>query len=182
MLLSARVTIFLWLRHPEFGGRAKWGATFGEFINEEFSGHGTYMASIAIGAHYSVATAAIAYAVKIADTAGVATESDTIAGIDWVIDEASITGRPSIINASWGGPLNSAVDEAIGSAVRAGIHVVVGAGNDHKDVSGITPAHRESIFQERANFQGLILRSVKSVNSVTIIIGCTLLILHQMEY
>jgi cerevisin len=110
------------------------------------------VASIAIGAHYGVATAAIAYAVKIADTAGVATEGDTIAGINWVIDEASITRRPSIINASWGGPVNGVVDEATENAVRAGIHVVAAAGNDHQDVSGVTPAHRKSNFQERVNF------------------------------
>jgi cerevisin len=122
-----------------------WGATFGGFANDDYFGHGTFVAFVAMGARFGVAKAANAIAVKVLDNSGGGTVRDTIAGVEWVIKNATATGKSSILNISAGGPPNDAIDEAVEAAVQAGIHVAAGAGNSNVDVSGITPARGKLI-------------------------------------
>lgn len=132
--------------HAVFTGRAVQGFTAtGSEVDGD--GHGTHVAGTAGGAKFGVAQGANIFAVKVLGDDGAGSSSDTIKGMDWVIQnhekrktQPGFVG--SIMSMSWGlaGTANS-VDEVIAGASDAGIHVSVAAGNDGEDACGSTPAH-----------------------------------------
>ncbi|KEP47628.1 peptidase inhibitor i9 [Rhizoctonia solani 123E] len=52
------------INHTCFGGRARWGKTFGGYADADNYGHGTHTAATAVGDTYGIATAANIIAVK----------------------------------------------------------------------------------------------------------------------
>ncbi|KAG9122532.1 subtilisin-like serine protease [Ceratobasidium sp. 392] len=54
----------IYTAHNCFGGRARWGATFGGYTNADGHGHGTHTAGTAVGYNYGLATSANIIAVK----------------------------------------------------------------------------------------------------------------------
>lgn len=135
--------------HAVFTGRTQ---------EEEFSftdsaadgdGHGTHCAGTAAGAKFGVAQGANIFAVKVLGDDGSGSSSDTILGIDWVINnhekrkqELGDAFVGSIMSMSWGlQGTASTVDQAIMGAIEAGIHISVAAGNDGADACGSTPSH-----------------------------------------
>lgn len=132
--------------HAVFTGRASEGFSF-TTTAADGDGHGTHVAGTAAGAKFGVAQGANIIAVKVLGDDGSGSSSDTIAGMDWVINnhnkrkaESGFVG--SIMSMSWGlqGTAQS-VDDVIKSAIDAGIHVSVAAGNDGADACQSTPAH-----------------------------------------
>ena len=131
--------------HAVFTGRATQGfSATGSSVDGD--GHGTHVAGTAGGAKFGVAQGANIIAVKVLGDDGSGSSSDTIAGMDWVINnhnkrktEPGFVG--SIMSMSWGlqGTARS-VNEVIQGASDAGIHVSVAAGNDGVDACGSTPA------------------------------------------
>lgn len=132
--------------HAVFGGRATEGFSF-TATAADGDGHGTHVAGSAAGAKFGVAQNANIVAVKVLGDDGSGSSSNTIAGMNWVLNnhekrkaEPGFVG--SIMSMSWGLQGTAAsVDQAILSAVSAGIHVSVAAGNDGADACGTTPAH-----------------------------------------
>jgi cerevisin len=132
--------------HAVFTGRATQGfSATGSSVDGD--GHGTHVAGTAGGAKFGVAQGANIIAVKVLGDDGSGSSTDTIAGMDWVINnhnkrksDPNFIG--SIMSMSWGlqGTANS-VDQVIQGASEAGIHVSVAAGNDGVDACGSTPAH-----------------------------------------
>ncbi|QRW06453.1 Serine protease [Ceratobasidium sp. AG-Ba] len=86
--------------HVDFGGRARWGATFGGYQNRDGHGHGTHVAGTIGGKRYGVAKAASIIAVKTLGDDNRGYMSDVIAGVDWATRQAMMIGRPSVINLS----------------------------------------------------------------------------------
>ncbi|KAJ1306423.1 hypothetical protein OPQ81_007426 [Rhizoctonia solani] len=125
--------------HTAFGGRATWGATFGGFEDADGNGHDT--AATAAGTGFGLATAANVIAVKVCSDAGQCASSDIIAGVNYVVSQAKSSGRPSIATMSLGGDADTAIDNAVSAAIKAGIHFTVAAGNENKDASQSSPAH-----------------------------------------
>ena len=132
--------------HAAFQGRAVQGFT--AFASStDGDGHGTHVAGTAAGAKFGVAQKANIFAVKVLGDGGSGSSSDTIAGMDWVINnhdqrktQPGFVG--SIMSMSWGLQGTAAsVDQVILGASKAGIHVSVAAGNDGADACGTTPAH-----------------------------------------
>jgi cerevisin len=132
--------------HAVFQGRGSQGFTATGSATDG-DGHGTHVAGTAGGAKFGVASGANIIAVKVLGDDGSGSSSDTIKGMDWVIQnhekrktQPGFVG--SIMSMSWGlqGTANS-VDEVIAGASEAGIHVSVAAGNDGVDACGSTPAH-----------------------------------------
>ncbi|RPD56787.1 serine protease [Lentinus tigrinus ALCF2SS1-7] len=130
----------IYLNHSDFGGRAKWGATFGGYKKGDQNGHGTHVAATAAGTRFGVAKKANLIAVKVlgADNKGWA--SDRIAGVNWVSKRVSSTHRPSVINMSLHAGASVTFDKAVTSITTKGVHVIVAAGNKNADASKWSPA------------------------------------------
>jgi uncharacterized metal-binding protein len=87
---------------------------------------------MAIGAKYGVAKKANAIAVKVIQKAD-GSISDCVAGIEWSVQAALDSKRPSIVNLSLDGPPNESLSMAASAGIRAGVHFTACAGNNHAD-------------------------------------------------
>jgi cerevisin len=130
--------------HAVFNGRATFGfSATGQKTDGD--GHGTHVAGTAAGLKFGVAQKANIIAVKVLGDDGSGSSADTIAGIDYVINQhTSRKSQPgfvgSIISMSLGlGGRSSALEEAISGASKAGIHVSVASGNDATDACTSSP-------------------------------------------
>ncbi|RYP90128.1 hypothetical protein DL770_003750 [Monosporascus sp. CRB-9-2] len=117
------------ITHQEFGGRARWGA---RFVDEEIddldfdeAGHGTHVAGIVAGNTLGVDNHTIPIAVK-------------VLAVQDATDNGAISR--SVINMSLGSGRVDAADDAIRNAVKAGMTVVVSAGNDGHNACELSPA------------------------------------------
>ena len=121
--------------------------SFGTTCQDDNS-HGTHVAGI-VGAvdnqtgTLGVAPKATLYCVKVLNASGSGSDSDVIAGLDWVAQRTAIR----VVNMSLGrdASANPSDDDPMHNAVRSlynfGITVVVAAGNEPtKDVSKMVPA------------------------------------------
>ncbi|KAJ3531108.1 hypothetical protein NMY22_g8288 [Coprinellus aureogranulatus] len=146
--------------HTDFGGRAKWGATFGGYPSQDGNGHGTHCAGTAIGGRYGVAKKANVYAVKVLSDSGSGSTADVVSGLNWAVSAARARGKPAVFSMSLGGSPNTALDTATKNAVAAGFHVVVAAGNSNVDAINSSPARvpeavtvgASNILDQRASF------------------------------
>jgi len=112
--------------HNEFGGRAFQGYDAFGGNSEDCNGHGTHVAGTVGGSVYGVAKGVKLVGVRVLDCNGSGTFSGVIAGMDWVV--ANATG-PSVANMSLGGGASTSVDDAVGRMYDAGVPVIVAAGN-----------------------------------------------------
>ena len=128
----------IWYTHTEFGGRASLGADIIEGGDgSDCYGHGTHVAGTIGGATYGVAKNVQLYSVRVLYCDGGGYWSDVIAGVDWVIASHQ---SPAVINLSLGGWYFEPMNEAIASAVNAGIFVGVAAGNAYDNACYYSPA------------------------------------------
>ena len=79
--------------------------------------------------------------VKVLNCAGSGTNSDVIAGMDWVAQNAS---GPSVANMSLGGGASQATDDAVARMTSAGVTVAVAAGNESQNACNVSPARAPS--------------------------------------
>ncbi|KAI8835495.1 peptidase S8/S53 domain-containing protein [Chytridium lagenaria] len=102
------------IAHPEFAGRARIGASFSSDRNDvDGNGHGTHVAGTVGGSNYGVAKSTNLIAVKVLAGSGSGTNSDVIAGVNWVANAARTSGRKSVANMSLGGGVSAALDAAV---------------------------------------------------------------------
>ncbi|MEZ4415313.1 MAG: S8 family serine peptidase [Gemmatimonadota bacterium] len=125
--------------HVDFGGRASGGFTA---INDgngtnDCNGHGTHVASTAVGSTWGVAKNANAVAVRVLGCNGSGSTSGVIAGIDWV---RANHVKPAVANMSLGGGASTALDQAVTNAVNAGVTFAVAAGNSNTSACTQSPA------------------------------------------
>jgi subtilisin family serine protease len=80
--------------------------------------------------------------VKVLDSQGSGYNSDIMAGINWVINDAKNRGGVgrSVISMSLGGPYSSQSNSAVRAATQAGIFTAVAAGNENQDAGNVSPA------------------------------------------
>jgi len=130
----------IYVQNNEFEGRAKWGKTFTIDGDVDCNGHGTHVAGTVGGKLYGVAKKVTLIAVKVLGCDGSGSWSGVISGINWVVNAAKASKRPSTANMSIGGPKNADVDAAVVNAVAAGVTVVVAAGNENGDACLSSPA------------------------------------------
>jgi subtilisin family serine protease len=130
----------------EFAGRIGQGIAcallaFGKpYESNDSYGHGTAVASLALGTKFGVAKKAILHSMRIsAGSAGSASAGDTECAINWIAGHAI---RPAVANWSFGGYPNafSTRDAIQNLTVSAGISFVKAAGNEARDA-----------WQDRAN-------------------------------
>ncbi|KAI1110368.1 peptidase S8/S53 domain-containing protein [Nemania sp. NC0429] len=132
--------------HPDFGGRASWGANYGGDGDIDGAGHGTFVAGIVGSNSYGVAKKAQLFAVKVTNNKGTASGSSIIAGINWVARDVRTRDCPkgSIVNISLNGGKSKAINDAIASLVKGGTFVAVAAGNNNIDAGNTSPASEPS--------------------------------------
>ncbi|QKW10042.1 S8 family serine peptidase [Streptomyces sp. NA04227] len=128
--------------HRTFEGRASSGYDFIDDDSDaaDCSGHGTHVAGTVGGKEYGVAKKANLVAVRVLDCSGNGPDSDTIAGLDWVVKNAK---KPAVINMSLtsggAGADPQGLRDATKRAVEAGIPAAVAAGNSGTDACGTSP-------------------------------------------
>jgi len=131
----------IYIQHPKFQGRAVWGTNTVDNSNTDGNGHGTHCAGTVLSDTYGLARGAIAVAVKVLNAQGSGSFEGIIAGINWAVNDHKSrgTGR-SVANMSLGGGKSQALNDAVAAAVRAGVLVVVAAGNDNQNACNYSPA------------------------------------------
>lgn len=135
------------LSHSEFGGRAVSGYTA---INDgngtnDCHGHGTHVGGTVGGSSAGVARGVTLVAVRVLDCGGSGSNSGVIAGIDYIVSQKNANPSvPMVANMSLGGGFSSALNDAVGRAVSAGVTFAVAAGNSNVDACTSSPASSPS--------------------------------------
>jgi subtilisin family serine protease len=125
--------------HVEFTGRVGEGfSATGDGIRDDV-GHGTHVAGTLGGATFGVVRQVVLHPVRVL-VIGSGSDSDVIAGVDWVTDHARRNGWPAVANMSLGGGESPALDLAVCSSNRAGVSYAVTAGNDGADACDSSPS------------------------------------------
>ncbi|KAI0388026.1 oryzin precursor [Hypomontagnella monticulosa] len=141
----------IFVDHPEFGGRATFGANFvtGNTNNTDENGHGTHVAGTTGSETYGVAKKTNLIGVKVLGADGSGAISQVIAGLQWVVDDATSKGRigKAVGNISLGALrlLSSSVNTAAAAAVEAGLFLAVAAGNGNLDAALYSPASEPTV-------------------------------------
>lgn len=132
------------IRHPDFGGRATWGANFadGEGSNGCMDAHGTHVAGTIGSSTYGIAKKTNLISVKVLDCQGSGRVSSVIRGVEYAYKNPGSNRK--VINMSLGGPVNVALNRAVAEASKAGIIVVAAAGNENSDACLTSPASETS--------------------------------------
>ena len=130
--------------HPEFSDVAVtqdlWKLPALSDFSDEI-GHGTMVASAAVGKNLGVGKNVKVISVKIAGNGVMPTTLELGQALDAIL--ANATANPNltrIVNVSWGVPKNAWLEHKFQQLLDAGITVVAAAGNSGVDVANITPA------------------------------------------
>ena len=127
------------LRHAEFTGRIGEGfSAIGDGFLDDV-GHGTHVAGTIGGTGFGVARQVILHPVRVLRN-GSGTDSDVIAGVEWVTDHAREHGWPAVANMSLGGSVSPALDVAICGSIARGVTFAVASGNENADACESSPA------------------------------------------
>ena len=127
------------ITHEEFEGRASYGYDMvdDDEVAEDCHGHGTHVGGTVGGKTYGVAKEVDLVAMRVLNCSGRGNWSRIIAAVDWVVINRD---GPAVANLSLGGPSRHVFDMAIHNAVRAGLPVIVSAGNASIDACLQSPA------------------------------------------
>ena len=136
--------------HTEFGNRASFGfdATFDD-TNEgmvDLNGHGTHVAATVAGNTFGVAKKAEVVAVKVCEQGGYCATSWLLKGLEYAVNNATARGVKATINMSLRSQFDSILNDAVKAAVKAGLVVVVIAGNEDEDACNYSPASASDVI------------------------------------
>ncbi|XP_019861678.1 PREDICTED: uncharacterized protein LOC109590199 [Amphimedon queenslandica] len=130
-----------------FGGRAKYpGYDPIDNYNDtnlegrDCHGHGTHIASLAVGNVSGLARCATVYSVRVLDCNGRGPYSVVIDGLNYAASKVRMTRRPSVILMSLGGSFSSSLNQVVTNVVNQGIPVVTSAGNGRGNACTKSPA------------------------------------------
>ena len=130
------------IEHPEFEGRATWGANFADKEDSDCNMHGTHVAGLVGSKTFGVCKNANLVAVKVLNCEGSGSYSGVIRGLEWVYKQHMNNAgeQKSIINMSLGGGKSSIIDKIIQKLVDTeAMFVVVAAGNENNDACKTSP-------------------------------------------
>jgi subtilisin family serine protease len=125
--------------HAEFSGRVGEGfSATGDGIADD-AGHGTHVAGTVGGTTFGIAKQVILHPVRVL-VRGSGSDSQVIAGVDFVTRHAREHGWPAVANMSLGGSASPALDRAVCNSIAAGVTYAIAAGNESQDACGSSPA------------------------------------------
>jgi hypothetical protein len=109
------------------------------------NGHGTHVSGTIAARNNSfgvigVAADATVVAVRVLDRRGSGPYSEVIAGVDYV---AGAAASGDVANMSLGGPVSTALDDAVKAAAAKGIRLALAAGNESEDADNHSPGRAE---------------------------------------
>ncbi|KAG6872006.1 hypothetical protein C0995_013988 [Termitomyces sp. Mi166 len=111
----------VYVNHTDFGGRARWGKTFGKYPDIDDNGHGTHSA----GTTYGVAKHANIIAVKVLDKNLYGWASNMLRGLDYIYESAKASGRPSVVSSSLTWNILLPLDRAVAKLTHDYILVII---------------------------------------------------------
>jgi subtilisin len=119
----------------------------GTATGNDDNGHGSHVAGIAAAKDndqgiVGIAPGARIWAIKVCDGLGECKVTNQIKGVEYAIQHAD---EIDVLNISIENPNSPALNNIINAAVKAGITVVVSAGNYGKDASATTPANNPNV-------------------------------------
>ncbi|CAJ0890884.1 15478_t:CDS:2 [Entrophospora sp. SA101] len=104
-------------------------------------GHGTRVAALVGGKTFGVARKSNLIAVKVLNSSGSGTMADVLSALTFVLNQhKSCSNKKTVVNMSLGGPLSQALNAALEALTKAGIHVVLAAGNSNTDACSQSPS------------------------------------------
>ncbi|TID13669.1 Subtilisin-like proteinase Spm1 [Venturia nashicola] len=107
----------------------------------DVNGHGTMCAGVIAGNYAGLAPKANTTNVKIANDLDRAACDDTVAGIEWVVNQPGNNNMKVISMSQTGFTGRPDVSTAVAAAVKKGVHVVVCAGNYDVDACNVEPGN-----------------------------------------
>jgi subtilisin family serine protease len=125
--------------HVEFTGRVGEGFSATGDGTDDDNGHGTHVAGTVGGAEFGIAKRVTLHAVRVLVN-GSGSDSQVIAGVDWVARNVREHGWPAVANMSLGGSASPALDRAVCNAIQAGVGFAIAAGNESQDACNSSPA------------------------------------------
>lgn len=136
------------LTHPDLNVYRDVTFVNGTTTGNDDLGHGSHVAGIAAAKDNDIGIVGIApgariWAIKVCDSSGECKITNQIKGVEYAIKHAN---EIDVLNISIENPNSPALNSIIDAAVRAGITVVVSAGNYGKDASATTPANSPSVI------------------------------------
>lgn len=138
--------------HEEFEGRAEEGY---DFVNNErdsafdCTGHGTHVAGIIAGKTYGVSRKSHITAIRVFGCDNQAKASALVDAIGWILVDSKIKGRENIVVTmmfSTRDKESTILRTTVKGLIRAGIPVVVPAGNNAEDACGFFPGSNDEFF------------------------------------
>ena len=147
--------------HNDFGGRAKYPGfdpvDIADNTNNnglDCDGHGTHVASLAVGTNWGVAKGADVYSVRVLDCEGSAPWSVIIDGVNRAGNRIGSSNRPGVISMSLGGSYSNALNSALLKVINKGIPVVAAAGNERDDACKYSPASTTGVITVGGSAKG----------------------------
>jgi subtilisin family serine protease len=126
--------------HNEFGGQATSGFdAIDGGAADDCNGHGTHVAGTVGGTTYGVAKNVNLVGVRVLNCQGSGTNSQVIAGIDWVTGNHA-ANAPAVANMSLGGGASTALDNAVRNSIADGVTYAIAAGNSNANACNSSPA------------------------------------------
>jgi subtilisin family serine protease len=136
------------LNHPDLNVYRDVTFINGTTTGNDDNGHGSHVAGIAAAKDNDIGIVGIApgariWAIKVCDASGECKITNQIKGVDYAIQHAD---EIDVLNISIENPNSPALNSIIDAAVKAGITVVVSAGNYGKDASLTSPANNPNVL------------------------------------
>ena len=136
------------LNHPDLNVYRDVSFVNGTTTGNDDNGHGSHVAGIAAAKDNDMGIAGIApgariWAIKVCDSGGECKITNQIKGVEYAVEHAD---EIDVLNISIENPNSPALNGIINAAVKAGIIVVVSAGNYGKDASLTSPANNPNVI------------------------------------
>ncbi len=134
--------------HPDLNVYRNVSVINGSINGDDGNGHGTIVAGIAAAKDNDIGIAGTApgariWSIQACDPLGECKITNQMKGVEYAIQHAD---EIDILNISIENPNSPALNNLIDQAVKAGITVVVSAGNHGKDASSTSPANNPNVI------------------------------------